>query len=426
MGEYIRNNTTNKLELHFDKSEYQALTDEEKKNIKSAFLFSRYQKIWISRGKYPSYSYKRALEIAQAINLDDGGEEGEKLSFAEQMEVKADKAERRAEKYDYKSEKAYKDGKQLQKPIEDKNGDIAFFTQPNINTSSGRAFTNRRNKMWSMWEKGFEEYKKSEYYAERAETARRTAAQTKPTDKAFCERRIKECESSIRKLKKSIEEYENYIQQIEEGKTPTNKYGWEVKTTIESCKNNIERWEELAEIQIDKASYYYECLEELGGIKFSKDNINVGDIVNIKKWGRAIKVTVTSTGKVNIKYTENDPRGWSGQCSYADILEVVEKADTEKILHPFKIGEVYKVSHTVYDSSDWNNKGRREEKEYKVTKITKDKVTFKCGNERAVTKKPYRFINSNMICFSVSLLNDYRTGNAVKTISIEEAELMGI
>ena len=61
-------------------------------------------------------------------------------------------------------------------------GDVAFFTQPNINSSAGRAFSNRRNKMFAAWEKGFDEFKKSEYYAERAEAARHTAAGTKPTD----------------------------------------------------------------------------------------------------------------------------------------------------------------------------------------------------------------------------------------------------
>lgn len=42
------------------------------------------------------------------------------------------------------------------------HGDIAFFTQPNINSSAGRAFANKR--MFAAYERGFEEFKKSEYY----------------------------------------------------------------------------------------------------------------------------------------------------------------------------------------------------------------------------------------------------------------------
>lgn len=37
MGKYIHNLETNKIELHFDKSEYMGLSDEQKKEIKSNF-----------------------------------------------------------------------------------------------------------------------------------------------------------------------------------------------------------------------------------------------------------------------------------------------------------------------------------------------------------------------------------------------------
>ena len=38
---YIHNRETGKLELHFDKPEYDALTDEQRSEIKSAFLWGR-------------------------------------------------------------------------------------------------------------------------------------------------------------------------------------------------------------------------------------------------------------------------------------------------------------------------------------------------------------------------------------------------
>lgn len=58
--------------------------------------------------------------------------------------------------------------------------------------------------MFAAWERGFDEFKKSEYYAERAEAARQTAAETKPTDKGFIIRRIKEAEKTIRAQKKIL------------------------------------------------------------------------------------------------------------------------------------------------------------------------------------------------------------------------------
>lgn len=39
MSEYIINKETGKLELHFDKSDYLALPEDQKKEIKSNFLF---------------------------------------------------------------------------------------------------------------------------------------------------------------------------------------------------------------------------------------------------------------------------------------------------------------------------------------------------------------------------------------------------
>lgn len=41
MGSYIFNLETTKIELHFERSEYDALSDEQRSALKSAFLWSR-------------------------------------------------------------------------------------------------------------------------------------------------------------------------------------------------------------------------------------------------------------------------------------------------------------------------------------------------------------------------------------------------
>ena len=68
--------------------------------------------------------------------------------------------------------------------------------------------------MFAAWERGFDEFKKSEYYAKRAEAARQTAAETKSTDKGFIIRRIKEAEKTIRAQKKNLESYRKTLEQI--------------------------------------------------------------------------------------------------------------------------------------------------------------------------------------------------------------------
>lgn len=328
---YIRNMETGKIELHFDKSYYMALPDDDKKAIKSNFLFSRYANAWVSRCKFPNlYNAER---VAEKLGLEYLGKEGETLTFAEQQERKMEKAEHRAERMEHRAEKAMERGEALQKPINDMHGDIAFFTQPNINSSSGRAFTNRRNRMFAAWDRGFEEFKKSEYYEEKARIARQTANGEKHKDKGFCQRRIEEAETSIRGLKRNIAEYEGYRAKIENGEKPINKYGWEVNISIDSIEKNLERWYEIMEQEIGKSVYYHECIEALGGIAYSKESLKKGDIIKIKNWNRTILGKIVRFGTKNITFeymdgslTYADGSPMQGKCAYAEIEKVVKSA----------------------------------------------------------------------------------------------------
>lgn len=319
---FIVNQETGKLELHFDKATYQALSEDAKRTIKSHFLWGRRSGCWISRCKEPNlYGARR---VAQELGLTDAGKTGERLSFAEQMERKAERAERRAERYDARSEAAEKRGQVLQKPINDMHGDIAFFTQPNINTSGGRAFTRRREKMFAAFERGFEEFRKSAYWQERAETARRTAGQAELKDKGFIGRRIAERESDIRKLRKSIEEYESFIPALEKGETPRDHYGWEVRLSLEQVQGQIELWLDRLEVKLDELGFYQECMNSLGGVTFSKANLNKGDLLYINRCKEPVRFLRGGPKNFtyeftlpHMKYANGDPM--QGQAAYAEI-----------------------------------------------------------------------------------------------------------
>lgn len=62
---FILNRETGKIELHFDKSTYGALTDAQKGKIKSSFLWGRNSGCWISRCKWPNTGY--AARVAEDI-----------------------------------------------------------------------------------------------------------------------------------------------------------------------------------------------------------------------------------------------------------------------------------------------------------------------------------------------------------------------
>ena len=277
---YVRNMETGKLELHFDKADYMALTDDQKAKIKSNFLFSRGTGAWISRCKFPNLY--RPECVAKELGLDDAGREGEALTFEQQMDRKMEKAERRAERMEYKADRAHEKGVALQKPIND-------------------------------------------MYAECAAKARQTASGKDQKDKAFCQRRIDEAEANIRGLKRSIATYEGYKKAIENGEIPKDKYGWELKElTAERIDAELDRWYEIMENEIGKSVYYHECIENQGGISFSKENLNKGDLVQINRYRHSVVRIVRFGANSHMKYADGSPM--QGKCAYAEIEKVVKSA----------------------------------------------------------------------------------------------------
>ena len=362
---YQINRETQKLQLIFDKAEYMALPDEKKREIKSNFLFSRTVGGWVSRAKWPNTYY--AERTAQSIGAENRGKTGEALSFAEQMEAKAERAEARAERYEARADRAEAAGKALQKPIEDMHGDIAFFTQPIVNTSAGRAFGRRRDRMFAAWERGFEEFKKSDYYREAAQTARETAAGTKPSDKGFCQRRMDDAQKTIRAQQKNLESYRKKLDRIEAGEDLKTWSGEPV--SAETVIGWIETAEELIEAAISKYAYYAECMEDLGGIQYNRENIKPGYLVKIKRFNQIVEVL--STGPKNFKYKSEFGGGWPE--SYAEILEIISTDGAEKPapVHPFLIGE-------KWPAPVWNSAATRyETHEQEIIKRTDKTVTIR-------------------------------------------------
>lgn len=357
---YIINRETEKLELHFTKEEYQALGEESKSKIKSNFLFSRRGGCWVSRAKRPNLYY--AEKVAKDLGAEYQGKTGEELTFAEKIERQADRAAVRADRMEEKAAAAEQRGEQLQKPINARRGDIAFFTQPNINTSAGRAFTRQRERMFAAFDRGFEEFKKSEYYAQRAEAARRTANLENSKDKAFCDRRVKDAQKNIKAIQKNLDHYHAMLECDGMGEQQKRFDG----TPIERAE--IERWiedaEERLESEISRLCYYQSCIDDLGGVQFSKENIKPGYVVKIKHYNNC---TVLRTGPKNIIY--RTPNGFNLTAAYAEILEIVKAEETIKPTHPFKVGETFEVGAYV--------DGHRVKQVWEIVKSTATTVTLK-------------------------------------------------
>ncbi len=214
MGKYLLNKETQKIEMHFDKQEYLALSDEQKREIKSRFLWSRTAGAWVSRSKNNHYF---ALQVAKKLNLEDAGAVGERLSYEEELNKKAEKAEARSERYEEYADNAQKRAENMQAGFNECRKDLSWLTQPNINSARGRAFTRSREKIINRYRQGFEEYRKSDYFKERAEVARQTADKKQLENPIYLHNRIKECKRNITKLEKNIVYYEEQLYKIENG-----------------------------------------------------------------------------------------------------------------------------------------------------------------------------------------------------------------
>lgn len=288
--QYVLNQETSKIELHFDKDDYMALSSEEKTQLKRAYLFSRRSGAWVSRS---TRNHHNAIYVAEKLGFEDGGKTGERLSYAEEVERKAKRAEARAGRYEGYADNAERRAEGLQSDLKSMRGDNSFFTQPIIAGHAGsESFARRRQRMFDRYHKGFEEYRKSEYFRDRADVARSTANNEQLKDRTYLSNRIEECNREIRA-------YERAIVRAEE----TNNEKW-----LSDLLDKVE-------YEIDKLAYFENKLDELGGVQYSKDNVKPGDMVKIRNsWKRVVRA--------NVKTVTTLDYGFQLKYPYAEIAEL--------------------------------------------------------------------------------------------------------
>jgi hypothetical protein len=359
---YINNKETGHIELHFTKEEYKAMLEEQKKQLKSNYVWSSTADAWVSRSTKNTWY---AEEIAKKLGFEDGGSVGERLTYEEELNRKTEKAEHRAERYEEYSNIAEKRAEQLQAALKSYRGDIAFFTQPIIAGHSGsQAFANYREKLFNRYRKGFEEYEKSEYFKERAATARATAENSKLNDKVYLHNRIQECNKNMKVYQGNIIKYEETLYRLQQGEELKNYKG--ELLTIERIEKAIEEQLEKYDYEEGKLEFFEKCINDLGGCNFSKDNINVGYIVEVKRWG---KCEVISTGKINFQYKilTGGAKGLGGKEPYEAIIKILEIKEVEEIKNPYSIGDI--LTYNAVAST-------RIIRAFQVIKVTEKSITI--------------------------------------------------
>jgi hypothetical protein len=334
---YLFNKETQKIELHFSKEEYQSLSEELKRQLKSAYLFSGKAQAWVSRSTNNHYN---AIKVAEKLGFTERETIGERLSYAEQIEKQVEKAEARAERYEQYANNAEKRAKNLQSELNKFHGDISFFTQPIISGHSGsQAFEKRRERIFDRYRKGFDEYRKSDYFKSKAITAEKTASMSKFKDRSYLTNRIKECNKNIKNCESNIVYYEE-----------------------RNNKEKIEYWLEKMEYELDKLAYLENCLEELGKV-YDKSNLKVGYEVKIRgEWEKIIKLNRTT---VEVQPLEERIKMYISKRAYSEIEDVRIPADykeeKEVLENPYKENDIL-VQYAIG--------GNRIIKAYQVLKVT--------------------------------------------------------
>ncbi|WP_251038436.1 DUF3560 domain-containing protein [Paenibacillus albidus] len=311
--QYILNLETSKIELRFSKEEYKSLPFVDKKAVQRAFLFSGARSAWVSRSTRNHYS---AISVAKQLGFTDGGT-GTRLSYAEEVERQVEKAEARSERYEKSAVKAETKAKSLQSDLNSMRGDNSFFTQPIIAGHSGsQRFARQREKMYDRYHRGFEEYRKSEYYRDRAATSEQTASMGKFKSRSYLSNRIEESNKNIRQYQRLM---------IRAGKNQNQPY---METLLEKM-----------EYELDKLAFMHNRLDEIGGISFHKDSLKAGYLVKIRGgWDTVVKANpkTVEVKPESVPYTLKYP--------YAEIQDMkIPEGWVEKkieILNPFEVDDI--------------------------------------------------------------------------------------
>lgn len=202
---YVHDLEEDKLHLHTaGKADFQRLPEELKKAIKGSFVWSGARGCWLGRRKG---RFAWCLDKLKAAGFEDRGEQGERLSFAEQVETSEQKAAARAERMEDRAERAEKEARQRFNAAHAATAMIPMG-QPILigHHSEGRHRAALRRSDNNM-RAGCEALDKAKHYDSRAEAAAYNASGEKWTDPAYIGNRIEEAEALEREYLRRQEKY---------------------------------------------------------------------------------------------------------------------------------------------------------------------------------------------------------------------------
>lgn len=150
---------------------------------------------------------------------------------------------------------------------------------------------------------------------------------------------------------------------------------------------------ELIEKAMGKQAFLEACVDEYGGIRFSKDNVKVGYHVRLDKFGLA---EVVGAGPQNITYRilTGGSKGMLLKAAYAEITEIV-RAEGTRETHFFTVGERFTAEQYICDGDSYRR--NRVRITYEIIKATSATIQLKPvdGDGTVIARKPKKSYNGD-------------------------------
>lgn len=303
---FIRDLESDKIHLHTrDKADWLSIPQEKRDAIKRNCLWSRKRNCWVSRAKtQTALIYMR--EILSGLEFEDGGEQGTRRSFAEQIEAKQERAAGRAERFQDRADKAKANSDQLYTTAHNM-ADVIPLGQPILaghhSENSDRRF---RSRIADKFQKSFEEQSKAKHYEYRAEIAERIAGGTEYNDPGFLDRRIEEAKAEIRTHRSRLE---------------AASFGPDHNQPVDdNSRAVIEHFIGVAE---EKLFYFEHRLTACGREVFSRDTLqNKNEVLIRGRWQPIVKLNPTTVAVPNICFpTEELQKKYALKYRYSQVRE---------------------------------------------------------------------------------------------------------
>jgi hypothetical protein len=301
---YVHDLETDKLHIFTGgKSEWKSIPEDKRKEIKRQCLWSPSRECWISRAKGGGCWLP---DLLKALDFENRGDQGERLTFSEQVEAKQERAADRADRFDDRAITAEETSTALFNRSHKMLDAIPFGQPILVGHHSEQRDRNYRERAHNMMDKCVKESDKAAHYTRRAEASRATADGAKYSNPGYLERRIKENVAEMKVLELRLQ-----------GKSYSYSEGHAIDDEYRERLNGL-----IAEVR-EKLEFHQHCLATCGVTVYNKSTLAGKTAVKVRgRWEMIVRLNPTTVAVPNICFPlAADQRKYALKYGYGEVQE---------------------------------------------------------------------------------------------------------